>query len=81
MVLAIPRVQVGEGAALFILHLCISAVLEVITTHEGLRQFSTLIAAWDKQTNKLTGPFSWACAPLHVARFKSHLPSAGFAQR
>lgn len=39
-----------------------SAVLEVNTTNEGLLQFSTLIAAWDKQTNKLTGPFSWACA-------------------
>lgn len=55
-----------------------SAVLEVNITNEGLLQFSTLIAPWDKQTNKLTGPFSWACVPLCVPRFKSHLPSLGF---
>lgn len=39
-----------------------SAVLEVNPTHEGHLQFSPLIAAWDKQTNKLTGRLSWACA-------------------
>lgn len=37
------------------------AILYVNTAHVGLLQFRTLIAAWDKQTNRLTGPFSWAC--------------------
>ena len=49
----------GEGASVY--SASMSAVLEVNTTHEGCLQFSPLIAAWDKQTNKLTGRLSWAC--------------------